>query len=252
MYGDPTSFPSGIRSLSDRLHSMNFSFGLYTSRATRTCSNKMPGSLGNEQIDADTFAAFGADFIKNDDCRVVYADAVKDYSAMQRAIAIADRPMFHNVKAPDLPPLQAAGVSQFRRVGKDLGNDWDDVMRMLDTGSDPRFAAQAGPANGFFNDFDMLFVGVPMNTKTAAPPLTYQEQVAHFSLWAALKSPLVLGNDPRHVTNATLQILTNEDVLHVNQDPLGLQAVKVCVHVLCVLLFCSCIVRRTVKQWQFA
>ena len=81
----------------------------------------MPGSLGKEELDALTFAEYGADFIKNDDCGVVYANAAQDYGTMQTAIAsVTDRPMYHNVKAPDLPPQPAVNVSQFRRVGHDL------------------------------------------------------------------------------------------------------------------------------------
>ena len=81
--GHPVRFPSGMAALGDWLHGRNLTFGLYTSRATRTCSGQMPGSLGHEVLDAATFAAYGADAIKNDDCRAVYADAVKDYGTMQ-------------------------------------------------------------------------------------------------------------------------------------------------------------------------
>ena len=66
IYGDPTRFPSGMRALADKLHAQNFTFGLYTARNTRTCSKGMPGSLGNERLDAATFAEMGADFLKND------------------------------------------------------------------------------------------------------------------------------------------------------------------------------------------
>ena len=66
-----------MAALADKLHAAKFEFGLYTARYPRTCSDKMPGSLGNEEIDARTFAEMGADFLKNDDCHVVYADAVK-------------------------------------------------------------------------------------------------------------------------------------------------------------------------------
>ena len=102
-------------------------------------SGKMPGSLHNEGIDADTFASYGADFVKNDDCGVVYANAALDYGAMQRAIASVARPMLHNVKAPDLTPASAREVCQLKRVGKDLKNDWQDMVRVLDTGMDARF-----------------------------------------------------------------------------------------------------------------
>ena len=107
---DLKKFPQGIRSLGDYVHFLNMSFGLYTARNTRTCSGQMPGSLGHEAIDARTFAEYGADFLKNDDCGVIYAHAYHDYGAMQRAIASVRRPMIHNVKAPDLPANESVQV----------------------------------------------------------------------------------------------------------------------------------------------
>jgi alpha-galactosidase len=232
--GSKKKFPSGMAAFGQFIHALNMSFGLYTSRNKRTCSGKMPGSLGNEEIDARTFAEYGADFIKNDDCGVIYAHAIKDYGAMQQAIAKADRPMIHNVKAPDLPANESAQVSQFRRVGKDLKNSWENLVRVLDTGTDAKFAKIAGPRNGYFNDFDMVpFVclvewfrlAINLCTLSCLPashlqleigatntcpheaPLTLTEQTAHFSLWAAMKSPLVLGNDIRNISNQTLSII---------------------------------------------
>lgn len=85
----------------------------------------------------------------------MYADATKDYGAMEQAIAkLTDVQMIHNVKAPDLGPEAAPNVCQFRRVGKDLKDDWFDVMRLLDTANDERFLSKVGP--GFFSDLDMV------------------------------------------------------------------------------------------------
>ena len=176
-----------------------------------------PGSLGHELIDAQTFAAFGADFVKNDDCHVVYADAFKDYLAMQDAIAQVDRPMQHAVKIYDLNPATAPQVAQYRRVGGDLHNSWMNVMSMLDRGDDAFFASVPGKGKGFFNDFggtsrrllmrcvcaavchprlqvsrfrvisraDMMVIGLrsfwPQEGNNV--PLTRDENEAHFSLW---------------------------------------------------------------------
>jgi hypothetical protein len=129
-----------------------------TARSNRTCGQNMPGSLGHEALDAATFAEYGADWLKNDDCHVVYARAEEDYGAMEAAIAAQGRPMLHNVKAPDLTPAQAQSVSQFRRVAKDLKNTWQDMVRVLDSGYDPAYLSLVGPTNNFFSDFDMLEV----------------------------------------------------------------------------------------------
>ena len=92
-----------------------------TARNYRTCSGRMPGSIGNESIDAKTFAAMGAEFVKNDDCGVVYAHAAQDYGAMEKTLAaVPGVRLIHSVKAPDLGAKDAPKVSQFRRVGKDL------------------------------------------------------------------------------------------------------------------------------------
>ena len=96
----------------------------------------------------------GAEFLKNDDCGVVYAHAARDYGAMQRAIAaLPGVAMIHSVKAPDLGPTDAPRVCQFRRVAKDLKDTWQDTMRLLDTANDESFLQRVGP--GFFSDLDM-------------------------------------------------------------------------------------------------
>ena len=145
---------------------------------------------------------------------------------MQDAIAaLPDVEMIHSVKAPDLDPQDATNVCQFRRVAKDVKDDWCDIMRLLDTANDARFLSEVGP--GFFSDLvrepniiirlrssvcksqplytllqDMMEVGNPDDhaggDSFGVPgkrtnSLTVAEQIAHFSLWAALKSPLVIG-----------------------------------------------------------
>lgn len=155
--GDPNKFPSGMTALGTFLHANGFKYGVYTARAVTTCSGKMPGSLGHEALDAATFARWGVDFLKNDDCHVVYADSVRDYGAMQRALAATSREITHAVKAPDLSADAATAVCHMRRVGKDLKNSWANLVRVLDTGVSPAFNALASGASvSFFNDFDMV------------------------------------------------------------------------------------------------
>jgi alpha-galactosidase len=151
---DHSKFPSGMPAFAAFLNQRHMKLGLYTARAVRTCSGAMPGSLGHEAQDAATFAAMGAEFLKNDDCGVVYAHAAQDYGAMQKAIAaLPGVAMIHSVKAPDLGPIDAPHVCQFRRVGKDLKDTWQDTMRLLDTANDESFLSKVGP--GFFVDLDM-------------------------------------------------------------------------------------------------
>lgn len=117
-------------------------------------------------------------------------------------------------------------MCQFRRVAKDLKDDWANVMRLLDTANDEDFLSITGP--GFFPDLDMLEVGNPGNWRSNYPGatgmLTHDEQAAHFSLWAAMKSPLVIGADPRSLSEEALAILSNREVIAVNQDSLAIPA----------------------------
>lgn len=227
-----TKFPAGMKGVGDYLHERNLSFGIYTSRQNRTCGqyskhSDQPGCLGHEAADAAQFMAFGCDFVKNDDCHTICADAYDDYGRMEEAIAAVDRLMQHGVKMNCLTPAHAKEVAQYRRVGGDLHNSWTNVMSVLDRGDDPFFRAVAG--QGYFNDFDMMVVGLtqhwPQEGNTA--DLTLDENTAHFSLWAAMKSPLVLGNDLRHVSPGILSILLNTEVIAVNQDKLAIPATRV-------------------------
>eukprot|EP00729_Bicosta_minor_P007082 gene7082-31882_t len=143
---DPIKFPRGMKAFATYVNQRGMKLGLYTARNTRTCSGQMPGSLGHEQQDAATFAWMGAEFLKNDDCSVIYANAAKDYGAMQQAIAsLPNVAMIHSTKAPDLSAADAPHVTQFRRVAKDLLDDWEDVMRLLDTANDADFLNVVGP-----------------------------------------------------------------------------------------------------------
>jgi hypothetical protein len=91
------------------------------------------------------------DSFAQDDCGVIYANAAKDYGAMQDAIAaLPDIEMLHSVKAPDLGAKDAPKVCQFRRVAKDVKDDWCDIMRLLDTANDEQFLSEVG--QGFFSD----------------------------------------------------------------------------------------------------
>ena len=96
------------------------------------------------------------------------------------------------------------------------------MVRVWDTGTAPAFNALVGPGVGFFNDFDSLEVGSDdgATSHDTSPKLTLVEQQSHFSLWAAIKAPLILGNDPRQMTRDTLSILSNAEVIAVNQDVL--------------------------------
>uniref|UniRef100_A0A7N2LR48 Alpha-galactosidase n=1 Tax=Quercus lobata TaxID=97700 RepID=A0A7N2LR48_QUELO len=184
-----STFPSGIKGVADYVHSKGLKLGIYSDSGYYTCSRAMLGSLGHEEQDAKTFASRGVDYLKYDNC---YNDGTKPtvrYPVMTRALMKAGRPIFFS--------LCECMISRI---------DANDV-----------YADYARP--GGWNDPDMLEVG--------NGGMTNDECIAHFSLWAISKAPLILGCDVRNMTKETFDIISNKEVIAVNQDRLGVQGKKV-------------------------
>lgn len=225
---DPEKFPSGIKALADYVHARGLKFGIYTCAGVETCA-KRPGSRGHEYQDARQYAAWGVDYVKVDWCNTSTQDARASYTLFRDAIHAAGRPMVLSICEWGLSqPWKWAGeVGHLWRTTGDIRNNWDlpdakegkvwgggvTVLLDMQTGLD-RFA---GP--GRWNDPDMLEIG--------NGGLTRAEERAHFSLWAMLAAPLMAGNDLRAMTDEVRAILTNREVIAVDQDPLGRQGYKV-------------------------
>ncbi|KAJ1567708.1 hypothetical protein HK405_005035 [Cladochytrium tenue] len=223
---DPQTFPSGIPALADYVHSLGLRLGIYSSAGSKTCEGR-PGSLGHEEIDARTYAAWGVDYLKYDNC---YEEGLSDwrgtaarYAAMGAALAGVDRPITYSICNWGFanpwefgPAVGAASWRTTSDICDSFTGSWCSVTAILDLSADLfRFA---GPTRGF-NDLDMLEVG---NAGLSGP-----EARAHFSAWAALKSPLILGNDLRSMSRNVRDLLANAAVVAVNQDPLGVPASRV-------------------------
>ncbi|KAJ1288464.1 hypothetical protein BS78_02G091200 [Paspalum vaginatum] len=217
LVANPKTFPSGIKALADYVHSKGLKLGLYSSAGTRTCSNKMPGSLGHEDTDAKTFASWGVDYLKYDNC---YKDGTPEtvrFQRMSRALMNSGRPIFFS--------LCEWGYMEVAKWGGAYGNSWRTTGDIVDAWSgmldnidrNNAYARYARP--GGWNDPDMLEVG---NGR-----MTYNEYVVHFSLWAIAKAPLIIGCDVRSVSKETLGILSNAEVIAINQDRMGVQGSKV-------------------------
>jgi len=207
---DPTKFPSGIASLADYVHSHGLKFGLYTDRGLKTCQGR-PGSYGYEGKDAEVYASWGADYVKNDDCNIpTGGDADIDYGKMFNALKGTGRDIIHSVKGSE-PIAKAETVSNMRRVGHDIGNNYASMVSLIDIGT--KLSSYAHP--GFWNDLDMLQIG--------NGGLSPVEETSHFSMWCIMKAPLILGNDLSKMTNETLTILLNAEAIAVNQDSEGKQ-----------------------------
>ena len=213
---DPVRFPSGIKALADYVHSKGLKLGVYTDAGTLTCE-KRPGSLGHELQDAKTYAAWGVDYVKVDWCHAEGLDPEVQYAKFRDALAQAGRPIVFSicnwgVKAPW---TWGPATGNLWRTTGDIKDTWD---RMSVIGfSQNGLEKFAGP--GHWNDPDMLEVG-----NGGMKPDEYR---SHMALWALLAAPLLAGNDLRSMTPETKDMLTNSEVIAVDQDPKGVQGHRV-------------------------
>jgi len=210
------AFPSGIAALADAVHRLGLRFGIYTDAGTRTCVG-LPGSLGYEFRDARRFAAWGVDYLKVDWCHTDGLGAQTLYRKWSYALRRVERPIVLSICewGRSRPWRWAGTVGHLWRTCWDIQDRWDSLLAILDRQAD--LAPYAGP--GHWNDPDMLEVGNGGMTET--------EYRSHFSLWAMLAAPLMAGNDVRDMPSAVRDILTAPEVIAVDQDPAGRQAVRV-------------------------
>ncbi|CAK9325725.1 unnamed protein product [Citrullus colocynthis] len=212
-----STFPSGMKALADYVHAKGLKLGIYSDAGYFTCSKTMPGSLGHEEQDAKTFASWGIDYLKYDNCNNGNIKPTVRYPVMTRALMKAGRPIFFSLcEWGDLhPALWGDKLGNSWRTTNDINDSWESMISRADLNE--VYADFARP--GGWNDPDMLEVGNGGMPK--------DEYIVHFSLWAISKAPLLLGCDLRNLTKETKEIIMNKEVIAVNQDPLGVQAKKV-------------------------
>ena len=213
---DPERFPSGIKALADYVHSKGLKFGLYSDAGTKTCQGR-PGSRGYEFQDARTYANWGVDYLKYDWCYHDSQNAKASYSLMRNAINATGRPIVFSICewGTNKPWLWAKDIGNLWRTTGDIEDNWAGWIRILDLQN--RLKSYAGI--GHWNDPDMLEVGNGGMTET--------EYRSHFSLWCMLAAPLMAGNDLRDMSKSTIEILTNKEVIAIDQDILGKQGYKI-------------------------
>ncbi|MEU1123386.1 alpha-galactosidase [Streptomyces sp. NPDC005899] len=215
---DPVRFPNGIKAVADYVHSKGLKFGLYSSAGTKTCADEgFPGGLGHEKQDAQQWASWGVDYLKYDNCNNTGADARTRYKTMGDALAATGRPILYSICewGSNSPWNWAPAIGNAWRTTGDINDTWSKMLENTHE-NQPR-AQYAKP--GAWNDPDMLEVGNGGMTDT--------EYRTHFSLWAQMAAPLLIGSDIRTASEATLSILENRDVIAVDQDPLGKQGTVV-------------------------
>jgi len=221
---DPKNFPSGIKALADYVHSRGLKFGIYSDAGSMTCA-KRPGSLGHEYQDALRYASWDVDYLKYDWCNTSTQDAKAAYALIRNALNATGRPIVLSIcewgKANPWLWGKAVGGNLWRTTG-DISDQWETdekgslgILNILDLQNG--IESYAGP--GHRNDPDMLEVG--------NGGMTTEEYRAHFSLWSILAAPLIAGNDLRDMKPEIHDILTNKEVISVNQDPLGSEGGRV-------------------------
>ncbi|MDH2393305.1 CBM35 domain-containing protein [Streptomyces sp. HNM0663] len=221
----PTRFPSGIKALADYVHARGLKLGIYATPGTATCANFWNGypgklgSLGHEQQDANKFAEWGVDYLKYDWCRANLDGVNREtaFKAMRDALQATSRPIFYSIHDEPQQPIPSwrPATANSWRTTSDIRDNWSSMISRAHLNQP--LASWAGP--GAWNDPDMLEVG--------NGGMTDAEYRTHFSLWAEMAAPLLMGNILSSASPATLQILGNADVIAVDQDPLGKQGTVV-------------------------
>ncbi|MBB1539045.1 MAG: glycoside hydrolase family 27 protein [Prevotella sp.] len=222
---DPQRFPSGMKALADYVHARGLKLGIYSDAGTETCAGR-PGSLGHEYQDALQYARWGVDYLKYDWCNTTNVNARGAYQLISDALAATGRPIFLSMCewGDNQPWRWARDIGHSWRVGPDIWCAFDSTRvfpnyvqySVIDCiNKNDSLRRYAGP--GHWNDPDMLEVG---------NGLTVNQDRAHFTMWCMMASPLILGNDIRNMNAETKAILTNVDLIAINQDMLGVQGLR--------------------------
>ncbi|KAJ5819572.1 hypothetical protein N7474_005163 [Penicillium riverlandense] len=218
-----TLFPSGFPALGQFIHSLGLFFGVYEDAGIRSCQTTIPqaGSLYHEPHDAATFASWQVDSLKSGYPDADYTPSTSPrfrYANMTKALAAQNRSMLFQICdwGVDFPALWAPTLGNTWRISNDIIPDWRTIFRILNQAVPS--TSFAGP--GQWPDLDMLEVGNDV--------FTTPEEQTHFSMWAILKSPLTIGaalkDDLTAISDASLEVLSNKDVISFNQDSLAQSA----------------------------
>lgn len=216
---DPEKFPHGMKYLADYIHSKGMKFGMYSAAGVRTCAG-YPGSYGHEYEDAAMFASWGVDYLKYDKCHFAgSADARNAYVTMSMALRATGRDIvFSGCTVGENNPhdwMRSAGAHLYRSTVDIF--DSPESFRNNFTQQYDKFS-QSGP--GCFNDIDMLIVGMRGTGNVARIGGCSDEAYKmHFALWCFWGAPLMLGADLRKLDDFCHELLTNKELIRLNQDP---------------------------------
>jgi alpha-galactosidase len=206
---DQERFPHGMRSLADYIHAKGLKFGIYASPPSPV-RPEFSGSNGNDLIDAMTYSHWDLDYLKYNWYYSSLSQAPNFYTMMQQALYAVARPVVFRAREDDTFPAMKKTGRQSLSGG--AINGWEAMIDIFDRQN--KLVLKSGP--GYWNDPGMLDVG--------NAHMTTEEYRTHFSLWCMLTAPLMTGNDLRSMSPETLGILTNPEMIAIDQDTLGRQA----------------------------
>uniref|UniRef100_A0A6P7F031 Alpha-galactosidase n=1 Tax=Diabrotica virgifera virgifera TaxID=50390 RepID=A0A6P7F031_DIAVI len=217
---DPDRFPSGIKNLSDYIHSKGLKFGIYADYGTLTCAG-YPGSKEYLKIDADRFAEWEVDYLKFDGCNSDWIFIDKGYIEMGKHLNATGRPIVYSCSWPayqEPNKMQSnytalAETCNLWRNWDDIDDSWESVTSIIEWFSDNQDRIGPFSAPGHWNDPDMLVIG--------NFGLSFEQSKGQMSVWSVMAAPLIMSVDLRTIEPKFREILLNKDAIAVNQDPLG-------------------------------
>lgn len=216
-----------MKALADYVHGLGLKLGIYSSPGPKTCAG-FEASYNHEEQDARIYAKWGIDYLKYDWCS--YGNIArndnslpalqKPYRVMRTALDHVDRDIVYSLCQYGMGNVwewgAAVGGNCWRTTG-DITDTWGSLSGIYR--SQAGHEKYAGP--GHWNDPDMLVVGRVGWGNPHPSRLTPNEQILHITLWALVASPLLIGCDMANMDAFTVAVLSNDEVLDVNQDPLG-------------------------------
>lgn len=217
LVADPQKFPHGMKAVADYVHSKGLKFGMYSCAGYLTCA-AYPGSFEYEFIDAKTFAEWGVDFLKYDYC---YHSSVIHGKYLYRRMGLALKNCGRDILfsactwgADNTAEwIRETSANMWRSTG-DVFDNWETIKSIIEQ----QDAILPYGGAGSFNDMDMLVVGMYGKGNVGLQGLNDTQYKTHFSIWALLGSPLMIGCDVRNMNKETFDILSNEELIKINQD----------------------------------
>eukprot|EP01084_Bolivina_argentea_P276108 471031_1 len=222
IYANTTTFNASLKGLSNYIQSAGFKFGLYTSRGNTTCAGR-PASWGHEQLDADTYSAWGVEFVKEDTCGGdkddTQATCFAEYAKMRNALNSTGRRIYFSLCGNrEWYAFIGAALGNSWRIAADT-NSWPRIKNAIDTNAHYELHRYSG--RGGWNDPCLLLANGPHHS------INELQSRAQFSMWAIMSAPLLISSDVRNISAYTLETYSNKYVIEIDQDKAGKQGFRV-------------------------